>query len=396
MALTDIAVPVEYTFEDGVTVFDYPHRAALATDLIIEHVAGDGTRTDLQPSIDYIIRNVTGVGAEIEFIGDYQDGTRAIVSRASDRTQPVNLRDAKRGLALPAQDAVDRLMAIVQDVAVLADRGVKLPPEEYDRPLDLPAAALRAGRMMGFSDDGRQVALPLRVADMEPIARNVSQFLALASQLVPLLNIHAQLDDVEALAPLAEELAALGEINTLDALMCLADDRLMLTQLASDAGPLDALINQSLVRDGLAGLAHTAGLYEDEWPVDTYDLLSEDEGVFDPPTERPVADRGEVLTFGETVPPETPEIGDRHIPGAGATGDWTGADYQFAEWAIPEGGDTAQWLFTPPDDIERITVADEPGVQYVYDETAWILFEDGPLYIYPTTALKVYDEGQIV
>ncbi len=65
-----------------------------------------------------------------------------------------------------------------------------------------------------------------------------------------------------------------------------------------------------------------------------------------------------------TVPPATPEVGDRYIVAAGATGVWAGKAAQIAVW-----GETG-WVYVVPLAGWRAFVMGE-GVDITYDGTAW-------------------------
>jgi len=56
----------------------------------------------------------------------------------------------------------------------------------------------------------------------------------------------------------------------------------------------------------------------------------------------------------------TPSAGDRYIVAGGAVGDWSGHDYEIAEW------DGSVWVFTTPDEGTAVFVEDE-NRSYVYN-----------------------------
>ncbi|RLG75405.1 MAG: hypothetical protein DRO12_05530 [Thermoprotei archaeon] len=76
------------------------------------------------------------------------------------------------------------------------------------------------------------------------------------------------------------------------------------------------------------------------------------------------------LTFHEAVldkdltsPPTTPSVGDRYWIAPGATDDWSGHDYEIAEW------NGSQWIFYPVTDGDCAYVTDE-NIFYFYDADA--------------------------
>jgi len=76
------------------------------------------------------------------------------------------------------------------------------------------------------------------------------------------------------------------------------------------------------------------------------------------------------LTFHEavldkdlTAPPTGPTTGDRYWVAPSATGDWSGHDYEIAEW------DGSQWVFYAVTDGDCAYVTDE-NIFYFYDEDA--------------------------
>lgn len=73
-----------------------------------------------------------------------------------------------------------------------------------------------------------------------------------------------------------------------------------------------------------------------------------------------------VESFDATDPPATPQDGQVHAVGTGATGAWAGQDGMLAAWS--DGG----WLFIAPQDGWQ-AVARSTGAQHRYDAGIWAL-----------------------
>jgi hypothetical protein len=83
----------------------------------------------------------------------------------------------------------------------------------------------------------------------------------------------------------------------------------------------------------------------------------------------------QVLDKDLATPPGSPADGDRYIVAASPTGAWSGKAGQVARWTT----DGSAWEFYPPKSGWNATCADEPGVLYQHNGTAWIGTSLAPL-----------------
>lgn len=77
-----------------------------------------------------------------------------------------------------------------------------------------------------------------------------------------------------------------------------------------------------------------------------------------------------VLSMGSTAPPASPNNGDRHIVGAGATGAWAGRDLQMAQF-VAEGG---FWIFYEAG--SQVSFIRFGSAIYLFDGE-WVLVTEG-------------------
>lgn len=91
---------------------------------------------------------------------------------------------------------------------------------------------------------------------------------------------------------------------------------------------------------------------------------------------------GRVESLGATTPPVSPEDGDAHIPGTGATGDWAGHDNALALFL--NGG----WEFVTPWSGAAFWIDDE-GAVATFVGTAWVMGQIGGSAAGATTLAQV-------
>lgn len=74
-----------------------------------------------------------------------------------------------------------------------------------------------------------------------------------------------------------------------------------------------------------------------------------------------------VKSVSTTAPPGSPDIGDRYIIPAGATGAWSGHTGEIATW------NGADWIFEPTDDLEHaVAYNDDDGKYYRWNGSDWV------------------------
>ncbi|MEL7486780.1 MAG: DUF2793 domain-containing protein [Pseudomonadota bacterium] len=395
MALADIAEPHDIAFDGVATVFDYPHRIADPFHLCVTRIGADGARDNFQLGVDYQIVDITGEGAKIRFLqGPPPAGDRAVVTRKTPRDQPTALSDVKRSPNRIIETGLNRLAMVLQDVGVIADLGLKIPPEEFDDPVTIGARADRAGFLQGFDADG-QSAYTVRADDVYALASQRVKVLAIAGKLAELCAIYEQLNDIETVAAIAQDIVALADPECLYAIQCLAMHIGQVKFVADHIEPTYDVMRLAFSEGLFGGLAQAGGLYADEGPIDSKDIRARDEGLFPTPVPLELRDQGAVLDLDLFEPPADPAPGDRYIVAPTATGAWEGQEDAIAEWSETEP-DIFAWVFEPAADCDFVAVADEPGAQYLFSRGAWRLWDGTPPVSHPPVQVRATDEGFIV
>lgn len=100
-------------------------------------------------------------GGTIVFNTAPPGGTNIIIARALSLTQPLQLFDNTKFPSKSVEAAFDRAMLALQDLAATQANAVQAPLFDSPAPqMMLPAAALRAGLILGFDGDGNVIVLP--------------------------------------------------------------------------------------------------------------------------------------------------------------------------------------------------------------------------------------------
>jgi hypothetical protein len=143
--------------DGSIVTLPFEFKVFEATDLLVGHTDADGDYTVLTLSTDYTValnadQNLNP-GGEVTLLTALAVGESARVTSDVPITQPLQLRNAGPFLPAAIEDALDRVVIAQQQVdALVGDRSLRVPIGETVT--DLPAAGVRAGKLMAFDDDG--------------------------------------------------------------------------------------------------------------------------------------------------------------------------------------------------------------------------------------------------
>lgn len=167
MTLAATEQRIEYQGNGVTTAFGFPYPFFDPGDLLVMLVNDGVALVDPPPQLnggdtyDYTIS-----GTQDPATGEYLSGGtitfnnapiaayRVILLRALDQTQEVSLRDNAKFPAKTVEAELDRLTMLAQDLQEQITRCISAP--NFDIPLtQLPIAALRADKLLGFDDEGQ-------------------------------------------------------------------------------------------------------------------------------------------------------------------------------------------------------------------------------------------------
>lgn len=168
---------VDYVGNGATAAYDYTFRIFAKTDLAVTKTTDAGVETTLVVDTDY---TVTGVGAVAGgtitlTAGALTSGYALTIRRVRPLTQLTDLRNQGESFREIHEDAMDNGVMIAQQQQEQIDRCLKLPTSEAptDDSTVLPAVDDRAGKVLGFDDDGNLVA----VVDIPDLAVTISAFI---------------------------------------------------------------------------------------------------------------------------------------------------------------------------------------------------------------------------
>lgn len=152
------AQTVEYSYlGDGVsTVFEFPSRFLSNADLF---VALNGV---LQVAGFVTTGAGTDNGGEVTFTVPPGNLVRVMIVRNPSPSQLIDFENGQTVLEGTLDNAFDKLTMIAQYLSRVSDRTIKLSEFDTTVPagyLDLPEAALRLGKFIGFDGDGKLTAV---------------------------------------------------------------------------------------------------------------------------------------------------------------------------------------------------------------------------------------------
>lgn len=155
---------------NGVTInFPFAFRFFAATDLKVFWQKPDGTIQLLVLNSNYTVQGVgNAAGGSITTIGTPLPNGRLVVSRIMVATQLTSFRNQGEFFAEIHEDAFDKLVMLVQQTIDSQGRGLTVPvADPLGINLVLPSAVARAGKVLGFDQEGEPVVSSLSLEQIE-------------------------------------------------------------------------------------------------------------------------------------------------------------------------------------------------------------------------------------
>lgn len=159
MSLSTTATRITYTGDGTTVAFAVPFAFFAASDLqVVQRVIATGVETILTIATNYTVSGGNGSTGTVTAVVAPAATVQWTIRRVTARTQLV---DYLTGDAFPAETherALDRLMAVVQEVEDAVLRSARGPLTDAGTLNELPAAAARASRYLAFDAAGQPIA----------------------------------------------------------------------------------------------------------------------------------------------------------------------------------------------------------------------------------------------
>jgi hypothetical protein len=140
------------------TVFPLGFEIEDDSHLSVNLIQLNGVPSPLTLNVNYTVSGVNNESGATLTLGRVMEvGEALVVRRNTPRTQPNSLLPNAGFSPTAVENALDRVVLIVQEIAGLNDRALKVPIGEA--PLDLPQLSARIGRLLGFDTSGNPIAV---------------------------------------------------------------------------------------------------------------------------------------------------------------------------------------------------------------------------------------------
>lgn len=152
----------EYQGDGGTVTFAAKFRFNAPDHVKVRQIAADGAVADLAYGVDYNVGGgATDAGGTVTLAVAPADGARIQIRRVTPRVQAMNYATADTFPAESHEAAIDKAMLVdqEQDVAIDDVTGRALMVPVGEQAAELPLAASRAGRFMGFDPLGNAIML---------------------------------------------------------------------------------------------------------------------------------------------------------------------------------------------------------------------------------------------
>lgn len=144
----------------GATVFAFPYKFFVDTDLVVTFTDTLGNVTTKVLGTDY---TVTGAGDDgggnVVFGTAPTNGLTVTIQRILDLDQPIELVNNDPFDAAVFEDELDRVVMQIQQVNSRSVSAITIPPSDVGIITQLPVAALRANKGLGFDALGNPILL---------------------------------------------------------------------------------------------------------------------------------------------------------------------------------------------------------------------------------------------
>ena len=147
---------------NGVTqVFPVSYNFFVGSDLRVTLVdTTTGIETVQVITTNYTVTGGGGDNGSITMLVAPPTGTTLVIERDIPYTQEIDLEPNDPFPAEVTEEGFDRSVMLAQQNLDKVERALKVPTADANDPTDLPIVALRAGKYLGFDNDGNPVALP--------------------------------------------------------------------------------------------------------------------------------------------------------------------------------------------------------------------------------------------
>lgn len=272
---------VKYNGSGSTGPFSFSPKLFSVDDVLVTHIASDGTETVLVKTTDYtiaLVNNGTG-GATITLVVALAVGEKLLIEGLTPLTQAVPFRDQGPYDPTKHENAYDKQMMAMQELDARVDLSLRIPAidlvEEPTLNLILPKAATRANKFLSFDADGAvavtsTVALTAieTVTASRALVSNASGYISASSVTATELGyvsgvtsaIQTQLN---AKQPLDATLTALAAFNTNGILVQTAADTFAGRTLTGPAAGLTVTNGDGVSGNPTLALANDLAALED-------------------------------------------------------------------------------------------------------------------------------------
>lgn len=133
--------------------FTFNFRFYINTEISVLRVAADGTDTLLTEGTDYTLSGAGSYGGGLVTLSTALSvGQQLVIMRLVDLLQSTEVRNLGTFFPEIHEDAFDRMVMMIQQIAEMAERAIKLPSTQTGN-FELPAQAL-ANTLVGFDING--------------------------------------------------------------------------------------------------------------------------------------------------------------------------------------------------------------------------------------------------
>ena len=130
MTVTTILSKIIYTGTGSVSVFAYPFRIFVDTDLVVKEVLKtDGTETTLVLTTDYTVSGAgDATGGNVTLVaGNLASTKKLVIERSLPQTQAFDLVENDNAPSLSYENSYDRAVMLIQELQTTLDSAIKLP-----------------------------------------------------------------------------------------------------------------------------------------------------------------------------------------------------------------------------------------------------------------------------
>jgi hypothetical protein len=147
------------------TAFPFAFKVFSTADVLVVYLDASGVESTLVLSSDYSVtlnaNQNTSPGGTVNMLWVPQTGTSITISSNLDNTQNLELTNAGGFYPSSINDALDRVVILIQQLAERSARAVRMPiSDPASINMTLPTASARASKVLGFDADGNPIPVP--------------------------------------------------------------------------------------------------------------------------------------------------------------------------------------------------------------------------------------------